>query len=43
MRWTQSPSCQGCEFGDAVVRLGAYAVRTGDFLEYPGDLGAYRG
>ena len=35
--------CQGCKFRDGVVHLGAYAVRTGNFPEHPGDLSAHRG
>ena len=31
--------CKGCKLRDGVVYLGAYAVRTGDFLGHPGDLG----
>ena len=35
--------CQGCELRDRVVYLGAYAVRTGDLPEHPGDLAAHGG
>ena len=33
----------GLQFWDGVVHLGAYAVRTGDFPQHPGDLGAHGG
>ena len=38
-----SPTPRAARARDRVVHLGAYAVRTGDFPEHPGGLGAHGG